>query len=130
MVRQEEKIGALKYLLSAHIKPDQLTIVFFATRHHVEFFHEILNQSNIKNTVIYGSMDHSARNINLAKFRNGSINVLLVTDVAARGIGSLPPLLFPPFSSFPSSILNLPYIYYNNERKKKKRKMKERKRKE
>ena len=60
----------------------------------VEFFHEILNQASIRNTVIYGSMDHSARNINLAKFRNGSINVLLVTDVAARGIGNILLLCF------------------------------------
>ena len=31
-------------------------------------------------------MDPSARKINAAKFQNGKVNVLVVTDVAARGI--------------------------------------------
>ena len=31
-------------------------------------------------------MDQEARNDSLAKFRNGKTNILIVTDVAARGI--------------------------------------------
>lgn len=32
-------------------------------------------------------MDQTARKINIAKFRNGKSKILIVTDVAARGIG-------------------------------------------
>lgn len=36
--------------------------------------------------VTYGAMDQSARKINIAKFRANKTRVLIVTDVAARGI--------------------------------------------
>jgi ATP-dependent RNA helicase DDX54/DBP10 len=39
--RANEKPGALLYLVTQKIKPDQLTIVFTATRHHVEFLAEV-----------------------------------------------------------------------------------------
>ena len=35
---------------------------------------------------IYGTLDQTARNANLAKFRSRYCRVLVVTDVAARGI--------------------------------------------
>ena len=38
------------------------------------------------NTYIYSNLDPSARKINAAKFQNGKVKVLVVTDVAARGI--------------------------------------------
>ena len=36
--------------------------------------------------MIYGSMDQDARTMNLRLFRNGEVQYLIVTDVAARGI--------------------------------------------
>lgn len=36
--------------------------------------------------ITYGAMDQSARKINIAKFRANKTRVLIVTDVAARGI--------------------------------------------
>lgn len=36
--------------------------------------------------VVYGSMDQAARKIHIAKFRARKTMLLLVTDVAARGI--------------------------------------------
>ena len=35
---------------------------------------------------IYGSMDQTARKIAIAKFRKGDVRLLIVTDVAARGL--------------------------------------------
>lgn len=40
----------------------------------------------IECTYSYGALDQTARKINVAKFRANKTSVLLVTDVAARGI--------------------------------------------
>lgn len=65
-----------------------LTLIFVATRHHVDYLTTLLNAANlgITATGIYGTMDLSARKENLAKFRSGEFSILVVTDVAARGI--------------------------------------------
>jgi late competence protein required for DNA uptake (superfamily II DNA/RNA helicase) len=47
---------------------------------------QLLNKVGISNTYIFSNLDPSARKINAAKFRTGKVSVLLVTDVAARGI--------------------------------------------
>lgn len=47
---------------------------------------QLLNESNLSNTLIYSTMDPSARKINTAKFQLKKVSVLVVTDVAARGI--------------------------------------------
>lgn len=63
-----------------------LTLVFCATRHHVEYITTLLQASGHQATMIYGTLDHEARNANLAAFRNGTKPILVVTDVAARGV--------------------------------------------
>ncbi|KAF4672355.1 ATP-dependent RNA helicase dbp10 [Perkinsus chesapeaki] len=78
------------------------TIVFVATRHNVEFFASLLTQVGITNAPIYGSMDQTQRTSSLAKFRSGKATVLLVTDVAARGI-DIPQLDYVINYDFPSS---------------------------
>lgn len=45
-------------------------------------------------SVIYGTMDQTARKINIGKFRTGKSKFLIVTDVAARGIGEYYCLIF------------------------------------
>lgn len=47
---------------------------------------QILDHAGVSNTFIYSDLDPSARKINAAKFQNGNVSVLLVTDVAARGV--------------------------------------------
>eukprot|EP01117_Protostelium_nocturnum_P006989 TRINITY_DN2505_c0_g1_i2.p1 TRINITY_DN2505_c0_g1~~TRINITY_DN2505_c0_g1_i2.p1 ORF type:complete len:774 (+),score=265.95 TRINITY_DN2505_c0_g1_i2:62-2383(+) len=84
--RTEEKTAALLYILDKLIPHDQQTVVFASTRHHCEYLNEILQQKNFSSTIIYGAMDQTARKINLAKFRGNQSKILLVTDVAARGI--------------------------------------------
>ncbi|CAG2067397.1 unnamed protein product, partial [Timema podura] len=46
----------------------------------------ILDRVGITNTYIYSNLDPSARKINAAKFQNAKVSVLIVTDIAARGI--------------------------------------------
>ncbi|XP_014232245.1 ATP-dependent RNA helicase DDX54 [Trichogramma pretiosum] len=84
--RPEEKLAVLMCLLKRVIKPDTQTVVFAATMHHVEYIHMILDKVGISNTYIYSNLDPTARKINAAKFQSGKVKVLVVTDVAARGI--------------------------------------------
>ena len=63
-----------------------LTLVFCATRHHVEYVANLLRASGQDATMIYGTLDPDARNSNLAAFRAGRKPIMVVTDVAARGV--------------------------------------------
>ena len=67
-------------------KHENLTLIFCATRHHVEYITTLLQSIDIPATMIYGTMDLEARKKSLHDFRSGHCPVLVVTDVAARGI--------------------------------------------
>ena len=87
--RKEEKAAALLGLLKHVIPTNQPTIVFAATRHHVEFIVQLLSKAGVKCCSVYGSMDSMLRKNNLEKFRTHKktgVCVMVVTDVAARGI--------------------------------------------
>jgi ATP-dependent RNA helicase DDX54/DBP10 len=62
------------------------TIIFAATKHHVDYIASLLRLSGFAVSHAYGSLDQTARNIQVEDFRNGMTNILVVTDVAARGI--------------------------------------------
>jgi ATP-dependent RNA helicase DDX54/DBP10 len=92
--RSMDKDAVLLHLLD-HIRDDKeqnegnrtgLTLIFAATRHHVEYITTLLVASGVSATMIYGTLDQEARKHNLAAFRSGKKSVLVVTDVAARGI--------------------------------------------
>lgn len=84
-VRPEEKPAALICTLQA-LPKDSQTLVFAATKHHVEYLHMLLDKAGISNTFIYSDLDSAARKINTAKFRLKKCSVLIVTDLAARGV--------------------------------------------
>lgn len=85
-VRPDEKPAALLFLLRDLIPQKQSTIVFTATRHHVEFLSQLCTVEGLAVAAVHGAMDQAARKINIAKFRAGKSSVLIVTDVAARGL--------------------------------------------
>jgi ATP-dependent RNA helicase DDX54/DBP10 len=62
------------------------TIVFAATKHHVEYLANLLIQASFAVSYVYGALDQTARKIQVENFRRGRSNILVVTDVAARGI--------------------------------------------
>ncbi|CEL05673.1 Putative ATP-dependent RNA helicase dbp10 [Aspergillus calidoustus] len=62
------------------------TIVFAATKHHVDYLYSLLNEAGFATSYVYGSLDQTARKIQVQNFRTGISNILVVTDVAARGI--------------------------------------------
>ena len=72
-------------------RPEQLTaphqtLVFAATKHHVEYLSNLLTTAGYAVSHIYGSLDQSARTFQMDQFRRGLSSILVVTDVAARGI--------------------------------------------
>lgn len=72
-------------------RPEQFTaphqtLVFAATKHHVEYLMNLLTTANYSVSHIYGSLDQTARSFQMDQFRRGLTNILVVTDVAARGI--------------------------------------------
>lgn len=82
----EDKLGLLYHLLQHVIGDQEQTVIFAATKHHVEYLHLALDLAHIPNTYCYSSLDPTARKINIAKFQTKKVRCFLVTDVAARGI--------------------------------------------
>ncbi|XP_031259135.1 putative DEAD-box ATP-dependent RNA helicase 29 [Pistacia vera] len=85
-LRQEEKHAALLYLIREQIGPEQQTLIFVSTKHHVEFLNILFKEEGIEPSVCYGDMDQDARKIHISRFRARKTMLLIVTDVAARGI--------------------------------------------
>lgn len=86
MVRSGEKEAALFFILRENVKQNQQTIVFCATKYHVEYLHEVCIKAGFSADYIYGSIDQRTREERLYRFRKKFTRVLLVTDLAARGI--------------------------------------------
>jgi superfamily II DNA/RNA helicase len=85
-VRREEKTAALVWVLKTVLPPAEQALVFVATRHHSEHVARLLQKAGIEAETVYGQMDMTARKTNLAKFVARKVQVLVVTDVAARGL--------------------------------------------
>lgn len=62
------------------------TIVFCNQREFVEQVSAFLKDKGIVNVFYHGAMEQQERDSALCKFRNGSSNVLVTTDLAARGL--------------------------------------------
>lgn len=62
------------------------TIIFCNQREFVENVSRLLKEKGIVNVFYHGAMEQQERDSALCKFRNGSSNVLVTTDLAARGL--------------------------------------------
>lgn len=85
-LRSDDKPAVLLHILQNLIKPSEQTLVFTATKHHVEYLKELLDVAGIESSFVYSTLDQTARKINIGKFQRKKTNVMVVTDVAARGI--------------------------------------------
>lgn len=61
-------------------------LVFTRTKHGANRLSEQLQTDGITSSAIHGNKSQSARTKALADFKNGSIRVLVATDIAARGL--------------------------------------------
>jgi ATP-dependent RNA helicase RhlE len=83
-VDKENKRALLKHILNED--SFKKVIVFSRTKHGANKVVLFLNSHNIKAEAIHGNKSQSARQNALLNFKNGSIRVLVATDIAARGI--------------------------------------------
>lgn len=82
---------------SGHQKPDALlrllaveeyqgVIVFVRTKSSTEEVAEVLQQQGLRAMAIHGDITQALRERIIAQFRQGAIDILVATDVAARGL--------------------------------------------
>eukprot|EP01039_Chlorochromonas_danica_P005723 gene5723-6307_t len=62
------------------------TIVFFELKRLAHRFSAVLNLMNVKAVELHGDLPQAQRFLALQKFRDGEVDVLVATDVAARGL--------------------------------------------
>jgi len=74
------------HLMTSVVPSNEQTLIFASTRHHVELLSALLRHEGVQATGVYGSMDQEAREQAMKRFRAGREKVLVVTDVAARGL--------------------------------------------
>jgi ATP-dependent RNA helicase DeaD len=84
MVQSGRKLGALLFLLR-QVKP-QRTLIFCRTKRRVDELTRILNYNGIKAMGIQGDLSQAQRTKTMEAFKDGSIDLLVATDVASRGI--------------------------------------------
>jgi ATP-dependent RNA helicase RhlE len=61
-------------------------LVFARTKHGSDKIVKILKQANLSVAAIHGNKSQNARQAALKDFKNGSLKILIATDIAARGI--------------------------------------------
>jgi ATP-independent RNA helicase DbpA len=83
-VEGDDKLEALMLLLGK-IK-SKSTLVFCNHRDAVNRISEQLNLYNVEHGFYHGGLEQIDREKTLIKLRNGSINLLITTDLAARGL--------------------------------------------
>ncbi|KTR40781.1 RNA helicase [Curtobacterium oceanosedimentum] len=82
VVEQRQKDQVLEELVAG----DGKTIVFARTRAYAERLADQFEDAGIRATSLHGDLNQSRRTRNLQLLTSGRVNVLVATDVAARGI--------------------------------------------
>jgi superfamily II DNA/RNA helicase len=81
---EKDKIKVLIDLL--HYIGDDTAIVFVNYREAAQRVHELLLEQSIENIFYHGGLEQIERTLALIKFRNKTVQVLVASDIAARGI--------------------------------------------
>ena len=83
-VMRSDKRGLLTYIIEEE-SPEKV-LVFCRTKHGCNRISRQLGQDGIDALPIHGNKSQGARENALRRFRNGTLQVLVATDVASRGI--------------------------------------------
>ena len=79
----EHKLALLEKILKEQVTS---AVVFVKTRERLQWLRENLQRLGVNVCYLQGEMPQDKRNAALASFKSGKLNILLATDVAARGI--------------------------------------------
>jgi len=66
--------------------PEASVLVFSRTKHGADKIVRVLSKAHIKSAAIHGNKSQGARQRALGNFKKGELNILVATDIAARGI--------------------------------------------
>ena len=83
-VKEKQKFDVLCLLLDIH--SPELAIVFGRTKRRVDELSEALSKRGYLAEGLHGDLTQAKRDSVMRKFKNGTIEVLVATDVAARGL--------------------------------------------
>ncbi len=83
-VSKPNKTKLLIHLLEEN--PNSSVLVFSRTKHGADKIVRLLGRADIKSAAIHGNKSQNARQKALGNFKKGELNVLIATDIAARGI--------------------------------------------
>jgi ATP-dependent RNA helicase RhlE len=83
-VAQSRKTALLKNILAQKDMPT--TLIFTRTKHKAKNLARQLQKSGFRATSLQGNMSQSQRKIAMNGFRSGKFNIMVATDIAARGI--------------------------------------------
>lgn len=83
-VPERQKFEALSRLID--MESPELAIVFGRTKRRVDELAEALQKRGYSADGLHGDLSQNQRDTVMRKFRDGSIDVLVATDVAARGL--------------------------------------------
>ncbi len=84
VVRRADKLAALCRILD--VEDPASTLVFARTRGEVDDLAEALSSRGHDAGALHGGLTQEGRDRMLGRFRDGSLDVLVATDVAARGL--------------------------------------------
>lgn len=84
MVPRAHKYAALARVLD--LEHPTSAIVFCRTRTEVDVLNETLNARGLRADALHGGLSQDQRNRVMSKFRNRKTDLLIATDVAARGL--------------------------------------------
>ena len=84
MVLRSHKASALGRILD--VEAPESTIVFCRTRHEVDELTVTMNGRGYRAEALHGGMDQKQRDRVMARLRDGTAELLIATDVAARGL--------------------------------------------
>jgi len=62
------------------------SIVFVETKKNADVVHRTLTESGYTSSILHSGMDGEERDLTMKAFRNGESNVLITTNVLARGV--------------------------------------------